>query len=134
MSGRDSLTSSTPLSSTPGSPRLPQGLSRRQKKNRKRDKEEQRGGGGKKSSASPALSRNNSEDKCGGGGGGAGAATPAAAAPLSRSKKRSTACKQVRGGDTLLTLTLQTVTLTQHRYIQCIFSICVLHVTCHLVH
>ena len=132
MSGRDSLTSSTPLSSTPGSPRLPQGLSRRQKKNRKRDKEEQRGGGGKKSSASPALSRNNSEDKCGGGGGGgAGAATPAAAAPLSRSKKRSTACKQVRGGDTL---TLQTVTLTQHRYIQCIFSICVLHVTCHLMH
>ena len=94
MSGRDSLTSSTPLSSTPGSPRLPQGLSRRQKKNRKRDKEEQRAGGcGKKSSASPALSRNNSEDKCGGGGaGGAGEA-----APLSRSKKRSTACKQVGG-------------------------------------
>ena len=91
-SGRDSLTSSTPLSSTPGSPRsgsTQAGLSRRQKKNRKRDKDDAKN---KKSSASPALSRNNSDDMCGSGS--VPVVSCAAPPPMSRSKKRSTVCKQ----------------------------------------
>ena len=92
-SGRDSLTSNTPLSSTPGSPRSgtsSSALSRRQKKNRKRDKDDAKN---KKPSASPALSRNNSDDKCGAGSVSL-VSSAAAPQPLSRSKKRSSVCKQ----------------------------------------
>jgi len=91
-SGRDSLTSDTPLSSTPGSPRSgTSALSRRQKKNRKRDKDDAKN---KKPSASPALSRNNSDDKCGAGGSVSSVSSATAPQPLSRSKKRSSVCKQ----------------------------------------
>jgi len=57
VSGQESLTTDTPLSSTPGSPKN-SGLSRRQKKNRKREKDE-----AKPKKSSPTISRNNSEDK-----------------------------------------------------------------------
>jgi len=104
VSGRESLTSNTPLSSTPGSPRtVGSGLSRRQKKNRKRDKEENKV---KKSSTPPAaLSRTNSAEKCGsvavsGTGSSVVSQVVSSLAPnpsqpqLTRSKKKSTTCKQ----------------------------------------
>ena len=75
----DSLPSITPLSSSPGSPRLADsnpGLSRRQRKNRKREKEENKN----KKSSKQSLCRTNSNE----------INNPV----VLRSKKRSVPCKQ----------------------------------------
>ena len=75
----DSLPSITPLSSTPGSPRLTDtnpGLSRRQRKNRKREKEDNKS----KKSSKQSLCRTNSNE----------INNPV----VLRSKKRSVPCKQ----------------------------------------
>lgn len=93
-SGRDSLASDTPLSSTQGSPRpAGSGLSRRQKKNsRKKDKDPAK----KKKTpvsvaASPALSRTNSDDKCSVNNNNS---VSTSVHQLPRSKKKSVICKQ----------------------------------------